>query len=121
MSFKLKKLFISNFKCIKDTRILDLTQTSLFSGPNGFGKTTIFDALEICFTGNLNRFENYQCEHKSNTFEQAFYQNEKDLPTVLKVLLEVDNKAYTLILQHAPSGKSGPTNMSFSRWDCCQS
>jgi len=116
MNLRLKKLFISNFKCVKGTEIVDLTQSSLLSGPNGFGKTTIFDALEICFTGSLNRFNNYQIENRNTTFKDAFYQNEKNKPTILKVLLEKDGREYALIQEAKSKEKLRPTDMPFSRF-----
>ncbi|MFM7457399.1 MAG: AAA family ATPase, partial [bacterium] len=116
MNLKLKKLLISNFKCVRGKEIIDLTESSLLSGPNGFGKTTIFDALEICFTGSLNRFNNYQIENRNTTFKDAFYQNEKNNPTILKVLLEKDGCEYALIQEAKSKEKSRPTDMPFSRF-----
>lgn len=48
---KIKKIYIENFKGIKDKKIITFDdQSSLLIGPNGFGKTTIFDVLELCLT-----------------------------------------------------------------------
>ncbi|MGZ7254002.1 AAA family ATPase, partial [Streptococcus pyogenes] len=53
---RIKKIIIKNFKNIKETRIIDFQENvTLFVGPNGFGKTTIFDAIELSLTGRIRR------------------------------------------------------------------
>ena len=57
MAYIIKKVFMENFKFIKSKLEINLEKEQLviFSGPNGFGKTTIFDAIELIFTKNLKR------------------------------------------------------------------
>lgn len=52
----INSLHIENFKTFDDF-YLDFGTSELitFGGPNGYGKTTIFDALEIGLTGNVDR------------------------------------------------------------------
>ena len=55
--FKIESIRIYNFKVFEDWEI-DFNKSSLvtFGGPNGYGKTTIFDAIELALTGNIYRF-----------------------------------------------------------------
>jgi exonuclease SbcC len=57
MNIKLKKLTIKNFKIFNFVE-LDITNTNLalLDGPNGFGKTTFYDALELLFLGEVTRY-----------------------------------------------------------------
>lgn len=59
MSFRIKKLTITNFKAFPfltlDIKSRNLT---LLDGPNGFGKTSFYDALELLFTGYVSRYTN---------------------------------------------------------------
>jgi len=57
MSYKIIYLGISNFK-VFDKFEFDFRQSNIvtFGGANGYGKTTIFDALELALTGNIERF-----------------------------------------------------------------
>jgi len=55
--FKIESIRIYNFKVFEDWNI-DFKKSSLvtFGGPNGYGKTTIFDAIELALTGKIYRF-----------------------------------------------------------------
>lgn len=57
---KVKKLHIHNFKVFEDVvfEYHDI-KALILCGRNGFGKTSIFDALELLFTGRIKRYENY--------------------------------------------------------------
>ncbi len=53
---KIKKIYIKNFKGIKNKQIVDFSEhTTFLTGPNGFGKTTIYDVIELCLTGKIHR------------------------------------------------------------------
>lgn len=56
---KLGRMRIDNFKSFIEPFLFDFTSYDLvlFDGPNGFGKTTIFDAVELCFTGDISRIK----------------------------------------------------------------
>ena len=57
---KILKLHIHNFKVFEDVTIeYPEYNTIILCGRNGFGKTSIFDALELLFTGKIKRYENY--------------------------------------------------------------
>lgn len=103
---KIDKIYIENFKGIKDKVIFDFNNAdfnnNILSGPNGFGKTTIFEVIEICLTGNfgrIDRFENVQ-QHKSNR-KKPFFQNTDDEDVIIKLCLYDTNlEEYKIIVKH---------------------
>ncbi len=58
MGIKIKQIQIQNFKLFKNFSSIQLDDTSLvvLDGPNGFGKTSFYDAIELLFTGKLRRY-----------------------------------------------------------------
>lgn len=87
---KIKKIYINNFKGIEQKEIIDFSEnTTLLTGPNGFGKTTIFDVLELCITGKIHRtIEKDNVTYDRKDYKKPFYQNTKGKDVVIKVWLE---------------------------------
>ena len=56
MKYHLEKLVMHNFKLFAHA-VIDMESKNLImlDGPNGYGKTSTFDALEYLFTGNVRR------------------------------------------------------------------
>ena len=57
MSIKINQISIQNFKLFKNL-VIDFENPTLtvLDGPNGFGKTSFYDAVEVLFTGKLRRY-----------------------------------------------------------------
>jgi len=54
---RINKVRIFNFRKYLGIHEFDISkQITIFYGPNGFGKSTFFDALEWCISGVINRF-----------------------------------------------------------------
>lgn len=87
---RLKKISLENFKGITSRTIFDLEgfDTHILSGPNGFGKTTIFEAIEICLTGEFKRSELFDTVQKKNNHKnKPFFQNTDGYDVILKLWL----------------------------------
>lgn len=62
MQYKIVDLRVKNFKCFDDKKYYEFCidydkSPVVLSGPNGFGKTTFFDAVELIFSKNITRFD----------------------------------------------------------------
>lgn len=115
---KLKKISLENFKGIKSKTIFefDNAQINILCGPNGFGKTTIFDVIELCLTGEFKRvklFENVQ--KKTNNRNKPFFQNLDGEDVILKLWL-YDTVANTdhVIIKFYDDDES-PTKIEYGR------
>lgn len=96
---RIKKIYIKNFKGIKEKRILDFESKSiLLIGPNGFGKTTIYDVVELCLTGRLHRTEvNNGVTIDNKDYEKPFFQNTKGEDVIVKIWLESKGKDFIIV------------------------
>lgn len=108
MKWKISRIEVSSFKAFKHID-LDLGTSSLLTldGPNGYGKTSIFDAIELLLTGQIKRIHNLfstlMTRNKSNYDDNLFWNirgGKKDLS--IKIEFKDGNK--TLVLaRHAPA------------------
>ncbi|MCM1500861.1 MAG: ATP-binding protein, partial [Clostridium sp.] len=62
MQYKIVDLRVKNFKCFDNTKFYEFRidyekNPIILSGPNGFGKTTFFDAIELIFSKNITRLD----------------------------------------------------------------
>lgn len=95
---KIKKILIKNFKNIKETRIIDFQENvTLFVGPNGFGKTTIFDAIELSLTGKIRRIEESDYSDGRSSFSTPYFQNNPEEDTYIELTL-TNNEGSSLIV-----------------------
>lgn len=62
MQYKIVNLRVKNFKCFDNVKFYEFRidyekNPIILSGPNGFGKTTFFDAIELIFSKNITRLD----------------------------------------------------------------
>lgn len=107
MNWKISKIEVSSFKAFK--RIyLDLGESSLLTldGPNGYGKTSIFDAIELLLTGQISRIQNLFDTllkgHKKNYTDNLFW-NSRSGDNDLCIKIEFINDDRKLVLARGTS------------------
>jgi len=102
---KLGRIRIVNFKSFKDPVEFNFTGNDLvlFDGPNGFGKTTIFDAVELCFTGEVFRIEKTDKKTKSD----HILKGDNSKPTIIQLELLEGDVCVRVIGIYIPAGISG--------------
>lgn len=108
--FKLGKLRVYNFKSFKEPLLIDFSQSDLtiLNGPNGFGKTTIFDAIELCFRGKVGRIVNTDRKVKNT----HVLKNEIDkITTVFLELIGFDSN-YVIYASIPPNTEKTENNPS---------
>lgn len=95
---KIKKILIKNFKNIKETRIIDFQENvTLFVGPNGFGKTTIFDAIELSLTGKIRRIEESDYSDGRSSFSTPYFQNNPEEDTFIELTMTNDEGSSLIV------------------------
>lgn len=80
----------------------DGSQAVVLGGPNGYGKTTVFDALEILFTGKIKRMIGYVSLHnKSTSMDQEeqkplVFNSKSNLAVIVRAGIQIDNREIIL-------------------------
>lgn len=85
MGIYINRIFIKNFKLFNSVaQPIELKSKNLtiLDGPNGFGKTSIFDVIELILTGKLKRIKKSDARTK---YKELLLQNDKSVESILKV------------------------------------
>lgn len=96
MQYKIKSVRLKNFKCFDGSKyyefILDDTKNPIIlTGPNGFGKTTFFDAIELIFSNKITRF-NEAIEKGNTDLQKNVLLNEADYDGFIVCTLINENR-----------------------------
>jgi len=103
--WKISRLKIDNFKPFEDI-LLDFRKAAMITldGPNGFGKTSIFDALELLFTGSISRITKINeattpKNFKQKQFVENIYWNRSQIGDIaIKAELSDTSTGETIVL-----------------------
>ncbi|EMF0100601.1 AAA family ATPase [Enterococcus hirae] len=86
MNIYLNKLEVLNFKSFSSNQIktfyFEGNKATIFDGPNGYGKSTVFDSIELLITGDISHFE--------STLKNGF-------PTYLSVIANSDTQPTEIV------------------------
>lgn len=111
MKYYINKIYMKNFKCIKNEEgvlvnfNLDKGLIAL-SGPNGFGKTTIFDAIELSFCDKIERIIPINKGNKKIRDNLLIYKNRDSAIIAIELINEEKNDVITIIKRIKKNGKN---------------
>ncbi|MCM1160381.1 MAG: AAA family ATPase [Roseburia sp.] len=114
MRYRLEKLVMHNFKLFAHAEIeMESMNLVMLDGPNGYGKTSTFDALEYLFTGNVRRVsENGISKSNIGFDEDCMIKNPSDgTETYVKGVLCTE-KEQLEIIRKLYKGKGAENNPS---------
>lgn len=117
MGIRFKKIYIKNFK-VYNEQTFDLNEIGLLvlDGPNGFGKTTIYDAIELLFTNQIKRYERLDSlyDRRETKEENPLYNVDgTDGVIIIKVLFSFDGTDYILATKNS---RANDPVMNFSHF-----
>lgn len=103
--YQIEKLIIENFKIFKDKVEINFenNQIIVLDGPNGYGKTSIFDAIEILLTGETKRI--LDIEYRDAEKENIFLNN-PNIPMKIMGILKNNSGEEIIIIREIPEPNS---------------
>ena len=99
----INRLYLYNYKLFAEKE-LDFTNAllSIFDGPNGYGKTSIFDAIELIITGKISRIVECDSINGTQSFETIYFAKDKDKDVVFKAEFKAADDKYFVIGARVP-------------------
>ncbi|MGE6489193.1 AAA family ATPase [Paenisporosarcina sp. NPDC076898] len=94
-NYKIKRIYIENFKHIQKLEMDFLNKDFIvLDGPNGFGKTTIFDAIELVLSGVISRVSNTADGRFG--YNDLLFSNNKKRDTIIKIEFCNEEETFTV-------------------------
>lgn len=96
MQLRIKSIRLKNFKCFGGSKYYEFSLDDsknpiILTGPNGFGKTTFFDAIEIIFSKKITRFDT-SIENKSTDLQKNVLLNAANVDGYIVCTLINENR-----------------------------
>lgn len=104
MSCKIESLKVRNFKCFDEKKFYEFhfkqdTNPIILSGPNGFGKTTFFDAVELIFTKNITRLNSNIEDKRTNLGQNILLNTSSECGYLVLTLINSSHERITIIAE----------------------
>lgn len=80
----LNRIYFENYKIFKSKELSFAESLNIFSGPNGYGKTSVFDALEWIITGKINRILKSEVINGKLKYRDLFLANDSRKDVIVK-------------------------------------
>ena len=85
----INRLYIENYKLFSQKEIdFSGALLSVFDGPNGYGKTSIFDAIELLITGKISRIKECESIDGKTGYKTIFFAQNSEKDVIFKAEFE---------------------------------
>jgi len=109
----IEKIYLKNYKLFEDFTLNFSEGLNVFDGPNGYGKTSIFDAIEFLVTGDINRVTNSNVLHGNYSYQKVFFAKDSKKDVVIKAQFRSDEGKFILVKRvEGYAGESGSADIN---------
>jgi exonuclease SbcC len=100
----IKRIYLDNFKLFDNFKLDFSEGLNVFDGPNGYGKTSMFDAIEYLITGDIKRVTTCQVLDGKFKYQKAFFSNDYRKDVIVKA--EFFNGAENFVMVKRVEGQN---------------
>jgi DNA repair protein SbcC/Rad50 len=113
--YRIEHIIIQNFKCIEKFEFdnFDLKELIVFDGPNGYGKTTVYEAIEIILTERPRKYREVRLDARYTFNDSPIHKNANN-EVILELILNDGINRTSVKRKFPPSNrkKSNQNNIS---------
>ncbi|SDD72754.1 AAA family ATPase [Sporomusa acidovorans] len=91
-NIRLTRLYLKNYKLFQATTLEFSDGLNIFDGPNGYGKTSIFDAIEFIITGTIKRITENSSINGALKYDELFLANDSSKDVIIKAEFTISDK-----------------------------
>ncbi len=89
---RLTRLYLKNYKIFQATTLEFSNGLNVFDGPNGYGKTSIFDAIEFVITGTIKRVTENSSINGALKYDEVFLANDSSKDVIIKAEFNINDE-----------------------------
>lgn len=92
----LNKIFLDNYKLFENFTLDFKHGLNIFDGPNGYGKTSLFDAIEFLITGDIKRVTTCEVLDGKCKYQKVFFAKDYKKDVIIKAEFCRNEKTFVL-------------------------
>ena len=103
MGIVLKRIYMENYKLFDQRTVTFSDVLTVFGGPNGYGKTSTFDAIELLITGDISRVYENKAIAANAAYEEQFLAKDQSRDVVIQgEFFNTDSEKRLVIIRQIP-------------------
>lgn len=111
MSIVLKRIYLENYKLFDQKTITFENALTVFDGPNGYGKTSTFDAIELLITGAISRVMENDAILANIGYGESFLAKDQSRDVVVMgEFFNTETEETLVIVRRIPKGMTNRDN-----------
>lgn len=93
----INRIFLDNYKLFENFTLDFKNGLNIFDGPNGYGKTSLFDAIEFLITGDIRRVTTCEVLDGKCKYQKVFFAKDYKKDVIIKAEFSKNNETFVLV------------------------
>lgn len=93
----INRIYLDNYKLFENFTLDFKYGLNIFDGPNGYGKTSLFDAIEFLITGDIKRVTTCGVLDGKYKYQKVFFAKDFKKDVIIKAEFCKDNETFVLV------------------------